>query len=326
HNTSRGAALGGCRMWAYESEEQALTDALRLSRAMTYKSALAELPLGGGKAVIIADPWRDKTQALLRAVGRFIDSLGGRYITAEDSGTGVEDLKVIARETKHVAGIADRQDADGNWHSADPSPATAYGVLVGIEASVQQHLGRGDLEGVRVAIQGLGHVGWRLAEHLRQAGALLWVTDILAETRERAAAELDARVVEPEAIYTQPVDVFAPCALGAVLNDQTIARLQARVVAGSANNQLAEDRHGEMMWRRGILYAPDYVINAGGVIDLAQELGGYDPSQARSRVTRIADTLIEIYRRAHRTGSPTNRVADHIAEERFQLRRGVAAA
>lgn len=326
HNTSRGSALGGCRMRAYESEEQAITDVLRLSRSMTYKSAMAGLRLGGGKAVIIGDPQRDKTEPLLRAMGRFVDSLGGRYITAADAGTGVEDLRVMARETQYVAGIVDRQDVDGKWHSGDPAPATAYGVLVGIRVSVQEHLGRANLKGVRIAIQGLGHVGWRLACYLQRAGAQLWATDILPEARKRAGVELGARVVEPEAIYSQPVDVFAPCALGAVLNDQTIPRLQARIVAGSANNQLAEDRHGELLWQRGILYAPDYVINAGGVIDVAHELGGYDPRQARLHIERIGETLTEIYRRAHRTGSPTHRIADLIAEERFQLRRTVAAA
>ena len=326
HNTRRGPALGGCRIWAYASEEQALADVLRLSRSMTYKAAMADLPFGGGKAVIIADPRRDKTEGLLRAVGRFVDSLGGRYITAEDVGTSVEDLRTIARETKHVAGIADRLDADGRWRSGDPSPTTALGVLVGLRASLRERLGRDDLTGTRVAIQGLGHVGWYLAEYLRSAGARLWVTDIRAEARERAAAELEATVVEPDAIYDQPVDVFAPCALGGVLDEQTIPRLQARIVAGSANNQLAADEHGEMLRRRGVLYAPDYVINAGGLIDVAHGFGDYDPRQARLHIERIAETLGEIYRRAQQTGSPTNRVADRIAEERFQRPRTVAAA
>ncbi|HET8701361.1 MAG TPA: Glu/Leu/Phe/Val dehydrogenase family protein, partial [Nitrococcus sp.] len=210
--------------------------------------------------------------------------------------------------------------------NGDPSPATAYGVLVGIRASLQERLGRSDLKDIRVAIQGLGHVGWRLAQHLHRAGARLWVTDVRPEVLKRAAAELDAKVVEPDAIYNQPVDVFAPCALGAVLDDQSIPRLQAKIIAGSANNQLAEDRHGEMLWQRGILYAPDYVINAGGVIDVANELGGYDPRRARLHVARIADTLSEIYRRAQRSGKPTDQVADHIAEERFERRRTTAAA
>lgn len=326
HNTNRGPALGGCRMHAYESEEQALADVLRLSRSMTYKSAMAGLRLGGGKAVIIGDPRRDKTPTLLHAMGRFVDSLNGRYITAEDAGTGIEDLKVIANETQHVAGIAERRDATGQWRNGDPAPATAYGVLVGIQASVRERLGWSDLQGVRMAIQGLGHVGWTLARYLRQAGAHLWVTDLLPEARERAAAELEATVVEPDAIYAQPVDVFVPCALGAVLNDETILRLQARVVAGSANNQLAEDRHGEMLRRRDILYAPDYVLNAGGVIDVAHDFGDYDPQETRRHIAGIADTLTEIYRRAQRTASPTNQVADHIAEERFQRHRTVAAA
>ncbi len=326
HNTSRGPALGGCRMWAYENEEQALADVLRLSRSMTYKSAMAGLRFGGGKSVIIGDPRRDKTEALLRAMGRFIDSLGGRYITAEDAGTGVEDLKIMAKETNHVAGITDRQDIDGKWRSGDPSPATAYGVLIGLQASVQERLGRSDLKDTRIAIQGLGHVGWCLAHYLLRAGARLWVTDIRPEVRARAATEFDAKVVEPNAIYAQPVDVFSPCALGAVLNDQNISQLQARIVAGSANNQLAEERHGEMLRQRKILYAPDYVINAGGVIDIAQGFDGYDPRQARLHIEQIAETLAEIYRRAQRSASPTNRVADRIAEERFQLRRTVAAA
>jgi leucine dehydrogenase len=316
HNTGRGPSLGGCRMWPYENEEAALTDALRLSRGMTYKSALAGLPFGGGKSVIIGDPRRDKSEALFRAMGRFVESLGGRYRIAEDVGISVEDIEIVARETRFVAGVS----AGG---SGDPSPATAYGVFRGIEAAVKHRLGRPSLEGVGVAVQGLGHVGQYLCRYLSEAGARLVVSDIDRERVEAMVQSLGAAVVAPDAVIEAPVEVYAPCALGATLNDQTIPRLRCQVVAGSANNQLAEPRHGRALKERGILYAPDYVINAGGIINISHEKlrpedPDYDREAAYAHVSRIHDTLLEIFRRAEIEDLPTSEAADRLAEEHFK--------
>ncbi|UEX79443.1 Glu/Leu/Phe/Val family dehydrogenase [Spiribacter halobius] len=318
HNTHRGPAMGGCRVFPYAGEAAALRDVLRLSRGMTYKSALAELPVGGGKAVVMANPGRDKTPALLAALGRLIDSLGGRYVTAEDSGTTVADLRTVAQETPHVTGIRERRGLDGGIASGDPSPATAYGVFLGLQVAVAHRLGRG-LEGLTVSVQGLGAVGWRLAEQLRAAGARLQVSDIDGERVARAVRELDARPVAPEDIATEPADVLAPCALGGVLNASTVAALRVAVVAGAANNQLDSPAEDEALRRRGILYAPDYAINAGGIIDVAFEhLGDYDAASVRRHIERIPRTLDIIFRRADAEGLPTGTVADRLAEERFR--------
>jgi leucine dehydrogenase len=319
HNLNRGPALGGCRMWPYADEEAALTDALRLSRGMTYKSALAGLHLGGGKSVIIGDPRRDKSPALFRAMGRFVETMGGRYIIAEDVGILVEDVEAMARETRHVAGTR----AGG---AGDPSSATAYGVLMGIRAAVAHRLGRKSLRGVRVAVQGLGNVGYALCRVLAEAGASLVVTDIYSESVRKAVAELGADAVAPEAIYDVEAEVFAPCALGAILNDDTIARLRATVVAGSANNQLAEARHGVELRRHGILYAPDYVINAGGVTYVSHEGPGFDRTRALAHVAEIGNTLAEIFRRADQAGQATSEAADRLAEERFRKPETASAA
>ena len=317
HNSSLGPALGGCRMWPYVSEEDAVRDVLRLSRGMTYKSALAGLKLGGGKSVIIGDPRRDKTPALLTAFARALEQLNGRYIAAEDSGTSVEDLTFMARHTRHVAGIADKP-TDGGTRSGDPSPSTAKGVFIGIGAAVRERLGRESLEGLRVAVQGVGHVGFDLARRLHAAGARLWVTDIDRDALVRAARELEATVVAPEEIFGLDVDVFAPCAMGAVINDRTLPRLKAPIVAGAANNQLAEDRHGIELMQRGILYAPDYVINAGGIIDVYYERTGFDATALERHIAGIDGSLTEIFARARREERPTAEVADAIAEERFR--------
>ncbi len=319
HNLNRGPALGGCRMWPYADEEAALTDALRLSRGMTYKSALAGLAYGGGKSVVIGDPRRDKSPALFRALGRFVETLGGRYIVAEDVGISVEDVEALARETGHVAGTR----AGG---AGDPSSATAYGVLTGIRAAVAHRLDRKSLRGVRVAVQGLGNVGHALCRALAEAGALLVVTDIHDDSVQKVVAELGADPVAPEAIYDAQVDVFAPCALGAILNDETIARLRAPVVAGSANNQLAEPRHGIALRRRGILYAPDYVINAGGVTYVSHEGPGFDRQRALAHVAEIGDTLAKIFRRADQAGQATSEAADRLAEEHFRKPAATSAA
>lgn len=321
HDTTLGPALGGCRMWPYASDAEALTDALRLSRGMTYKSALAGLPLGGGKSVIIGNPRTAKTEALLRAMGRSVERAGGRYIVAEDSGTSVADIKVMAAETTHVAGIHDKATGDGGRRSGDPSPATAYGVFTGLKAAVRHKLGRTDLDGLRVAVQGVGNVGGHLARLLKDAGARLTLADIDTPRVTVLARELEAEVATVDAIFDTPAEVFAPCALGAVLNDDTIPRLRCAVVAGSANNQLGRPHHGEEVRRRGILYAPDYVINAGGVIDVYHERIGYDPERALRHIEAIGPTLAAIFARADSEGRPTGAIADAMARERIGQRR-----
>lgn len=317
HNSNLGPALGGCRMWPYATEEEAVRDVLRLSRGMTYKSAMANLKLGGGKSVIIGNPRTQKTPELLTAFARALEQLNGRYIAAEDSGTSVADMKCMSGMTRHVAGIVDKP-SDNGVRSGDPSPATAFGTFIGIKAAVKEKLGRDSLEGLRVAVQGVGNVGFDLARQLREAGASLWVTDIHREALTRAAEELNAVVVPPDAIFGLEVDVFAPCALGAVINDQTIPQLKAGIVAGASNNQLAEARHGVELMKRGILYAPDYVINAGGIIDVYHERIGFDRDALIRHVEGIYDNLMEIFERARQEERPTGEVADAIAEERFK--------
>lgn len=316
HNSNLGPALGGCRMWPYANEEEAVRDVLRLSRGMTYKSAMANLKLGGGKSVIIGNPRTQKTPELLAAFARALENLNGRYIAAEDSGTSVADMKYMTQFTQHVAGIHDKPTEDGT-RSGDPSPATAFGTFIGIKAAVREKLGRDSLEGLKIAVQGVGNVGFDLAQQLHAAGAKLWVTDIHKESLARAEAELGATVVAPEEIFGLDVDVFAPCALGAVLNDQTIPQLKARIVAGASNNQLAEPRHGVELMKRGILYAPDYVINAGGIIDVYHERIGFERAALIAHVEGIYDNLLEIFERARKEERPTGEVADAIAEERF---------
>lgn len=317
HNTNRGPALGGCRMWHYVSDEEALNDVLRLSKGMTYKSALANLDLGGGKSVIIGDPRKHKTEDLLAAMGRFLERTGNQYIAAEDSGTSVPDLQVMSQETTNVAGITERTGIDGLPCNGDPSPATAYGTFIGLKAAVQYQLDRKDLTGLKVAIQGVGNVGYRLAEHLHQAGAELFVTDIHEESVQRAVSELGAIAVSQNEILSLDVDVIAPCALGAVLNDESIPLIKAKVIAGASNNQLASQRHDLMLRERGILYAPDYVLNAGGIIDIFYERIGHEHTKVRAHIETIADTLTEIFRRADEQDRPTGEIANELAEERF---------
>ena len=317
HDRTLGPALGGLRIWDYASDDEALEDVLRLSRGMTYKAALAGLNFGGGKAVIIADAKTAKSEALLRRFGAFVETLGGRYITAEDVGSSPRDLEVVRQATRHVAGIAE-------GGSGDPSPATAWGVFHGLRSAVRHRLGRDDLTGLAIAVQGLGHVGQDLMRHLSEAGARLIVTDIddarIAEARDK----FGATAVGCDEIYAAAADVFAPCALGAVLNDETIPQLHASVVAGSANNQLAEDRHGAMLAKRDILYAPDYVINAGGIINISHEGRAYSQKAAFAHCAQIYDTLAELFARADRTGEPTSTAADTLAEERIAAARARA--
>ncbi|MEQ1440176.1 Glu/Leu/Phe/Val dehydrogenase dimerization domain-containing protein [Fontimonas sp. SYSU GA230001] len=317
HNTNLGKGLGGCRMWPYASEDEALTDVLRLSRGMTYKAALAGLPQGGGKSVIIGDPRKDKTPELMRAMGRAVDRLNGSYVVAEDSGTNVADIRLMAEVTRHVGGLADER-AQAEGRTGDPSPATALGVFIGIQAAVRYRFQRDDLRGLRVAVQGLGNVGYRLCKHLHEAGAQLWVTDLYAPAVERCVQEFGAKPVAMDQIMALDVDVFAPCALGAILDDASIPQLRARIVAGAANNQLARPQHDRALMERGILYAPDYCINAGGIIDIFYEGPGYDWATVEAHLRRIGTTLTAIFERSKAEGRPTGAIADRMAEERFR--------
>jgi leucine dehydrogenase len=310
HDARLGPALGGCRFIHYDTEGAALVDALRLARGMTYKAALAGLPHGGGKSVIIRPRGDFDRVALFRAFGRFIEDLGGRYLSAEDSGTSVEDMEVARTVTRHVTGLRPEHGGSG-----DPSPFTALGVRRGIEACVKVALGRDSLEGLHVAVQGVGHVGYYLCRELHALGARLTVTDVEAARAARAADEFGASVVGLEEIYAISCDVFAPCALGAVINDATLPRLACRIVAGGANNQLAEPRHGEALRARGILYAPDYAINSGGLINVAQEHAGYDAEASRERTLKVYDTIREIAERARATDTPPHVIADRMVEE-----------
>jgi leucine dehydrogenase len=312
HDTRLGPALGGCRFIHYESDDEALVDALRLARGMTYKAALAGIPHGGGKSVIIRPRAQFDRAALFRAFGRFVEDLGGRYITAEDSGTGIEDMEILRRVTKHVTGVKPEQGGSG-----DPSPFTALGVRRGIEACVKFALGKSSLAGVHVAVQGVGHVGYHLCRELHALGASLTVADIDPLKAERAQREFGASVVSLDAIFTGDCDVFAPCALGSALNDETIPHLRCKIVAGAANNQLAEPRHGADLMQRGILYAPDYAINAGGLINVAEEHVGYDEAKATAGTLKIFDTIYEIAERAQKAMAPTNVIADTMVEEKL---------
>jgi leucine dehydrogenase len=312
HDARLGPALGGCRFIEYESDEAALVDALRLARGMTYKAALAGLAHGGGKSVIIRPRSHFDRSALFRAFGKFVDDLGGHYITAEDSGTGLEDMEVIRTVTKHVTGV---DVAHGG--SGDPSPFTALGVRRGIEACVKAKLGKDSLKGIHVAVQGVGHVGYHLCRELHAAGATITVADVDALKAERAHRELGVKVVPLESIFGVDCDVFAPCALGSAMNDDTIPRLKAKIVAGAANNQLAEPRNGDDLYARGILYAPDYAINAGGLINVAQEVVGYDEKTARDKTLKIYDTILDIADRSAKLKAPTYKVADIMGEEKL---------
>lgn len=312
HDTTLGPALGGVRMWPYETEDQAVEDALRLARGMTYKNAAAGLNLGGGKTVIIGDPSKDKNEEMFRALGRFIQGLNGRYITAEDVGTTESDMDLIHEETNYVTGISPTFGSSGN-----PSPVTAYGVYLGMKASVKEAFGSDSLKGIKVAVQGLGNVAYSLCEYLNQEGAELIVTDINKKAVERVVKDFGAKAVQPNDIYTQEVEVFSPCALGAIINDETIPQLKAKVIAGSANNQLKESRHGNVLHEMGIIYAPDYVINAGGVINVADELYGYNRERAMKRVETIYDSLSKIYAISKEQNIPTYMAANKLAEDRI---------
>ncbi|MEG3066061.1 Glu/Leu/Phe/Val dehydrogenase [Acetomicrobium sp.] len=313
HDTTLGPALGGCRMWTYSSEDEAIEDALRLARGMTYKNAAAGLNLGGAKAVVIGDPRKDKSEALFRALGRYVETLGGRYITAEDAGTTIEDMEYIRMETKYAAGLGEG--------SGDPSPITALGVFHGIRAACKEVFGTDDVAGRKVAIQGIGNVGYNLAKYLKKAGAELIVTDIFEDNVNKAVKELGAKAVKPDEIIGVECDIFSPCALGAIINDETIDKLKCKAVAGSANNQLKEDRHGDMLEQKGILYVPDYIINAGGVINVAAELepGGYVREKAVKKAEALYNAVLEVIEIAKKENIPTYKAADRLAENRINL-------
>ncbi|MGV8892811.1 MAG: Glu/Leu/Phe/Val family dehydrogenase [Burkholderiaceae bacterium] len=309
HNTNLGPAMGGCRMWNYANEALAINDVLRLSRGMTYKNAVAGLPLGGGKSVIIGNPKTDKTPALFEALGEALERLGGRYITAEDVGTSPEDMAHVATKTRYVAGLG---------ATGDPSPYTALGCFVGAQAAVKHRLKRDTMEGLTVAVQGLGHVGYDYARHLHAAGAKLVVTDIDRAALERARAEFGAEIVATDAIYDVAADIYAPCALGATLNLDTLPRLKATIVAGAANNQLATADVGELLRQKGVLYAPDFVLNAGGIIKAGYEYLNKPEANVEAQVRKISDTLAQVFARADREGLPTSIVADQMAEALFK--------
>ncbi|MEC5422307.1 branched-chain amino acid dehydrogenase [Virgibacillus sp. C22-A2] len=314
HDTTLGPALGGTRMWTYKTEEEAIEDALRLAKGMTYKNAAAGLNLGGGKTVIIGDPKKDKNPEMFRAFGRYIQSLNGRYITAEDVGTTVHDMDLIHMETDFVAGIS--PEAAGS--SGNPSPVTAYGVYKGIKAAAKEAFGSDSVEGRTVAVQGVGNVAFTLCDYLHKEGANLIVTDINQAAVNRAVEAFGAVAVDPDAIYDVECDIYAPCALGATVNDDTIPRLKAKVIAGSANNQLKSTVHGDIIHEKGIVYAPDYVINSGGVINVADELNGYNPKRAMKKVETIYDSLLKVFEISRRDNIPTYMAADRMAEERIQ--------
>ena len=309
HDTTLGPALGGTRFWNYASDEEAIVDALRLARGMTYKNAVAGLNLGGGKSVIIGNNRTTQRESLFRAHGRFVDSLGGRYVTAEDVGTSTGDMDFVHMETDYVAGLAGA--------SGDPSPVTAHGVFRAIQASAHRRWGSDSLEGKTVAVQGCGNVGHHLARALHRAGAELIVSDIDAERVARVIADTGARAVASDEIYGQAIDIFAPCALGAVINDRTLPQLRCEIVAGAANNQLLEDRHGDALQERDILYAPDYVANAGGVINVYSELAGWSRERALRKADEIYHTIANVFEIAEQDGIPTYRAADRVAERRI---------
>ena len=318
HSTALGPAAGGCRMWPYATTADAVCDALRLSRGMSYKNALAGVPFGGGKAVIIGESRQAKTPQLFEAFGRLVDSLGGRYLTAEDIGTTTADMASVARATRHVAGLGRAPGEAGG----DPGPKTALGVYLGIEAAVRFRLGRQDLQGLTLAVQGVGGVGYHLCGLLAGAGAQLRVADVRAAAVQRVCEEFGARAVPVEEVLAEEVDVLAPCALGAVLNAQSIPRLRARIIAGAANNQLAQGQDGQALQAAGILYAPDYVINAGGIISVSREYhGGATEEQVIADIQGIPARLTEVFERARRENRTTNSVADQMAREILSGRR-----
>lgn len=323
HSLALGPAAGGCRMWPYATTGEALEDVLRLSKGMSFKNAMAELPFGGGKAVMIGDPQKDKNEALFEAFGARVQALGGQYITAEDVGTTVRDMEIVARKTTHVSGLKRSAGRFGG----DPSPKTALGVYLGIVEAVKHRLNREDVSGLTVAVQGVGGVGYHLCQLLARAGADLIVADVKPQATDRVVSEFGATAVAAHEILSVAADVLAPCALGAIFDSDSVAKLRAPIVAGGANNQLRREAEGQRLLERGVLYAPDYVINAGGIISVAHEhfsLGG--EREVDDAIGRIPQRLGEIFRRSKQEGVPTNLIANALAEEKIQSARVRKAA
>jgi leucine dehydrogenase len=314
HNSVLGPALGGLRMWPYATEQDALNDVLRLSRGMTYKAAVSGLNLGGGKAVIIGDPSKDKSEALFRAFGRFVNSLNGRYITAEDVGIDVNDMEHVYRETEFVTGVHQVHGGSG-----DPSPFTAFGTLQGLMAALQVQFGNEDIGKYSFAVQGVGHVGMEYVKLLRERGAKVFVTDINSDLVQRAVDDYGAEAVASEQIYDVDADVYSPCALGGTINEATLDRLKCKIICGAANNQLANNEIGDEVQRRGILYAPDYAVNAGGLMNVSLEIDGYNRERAMRMLRTIYFNLARIFEISKRDGIPTYMAADRMAEERINV-------
>lgn len=313
HNTVLGPALGGTRMWMYQNEQEALTDVLRLSRGMTYKNAISQLNLGGGKAVIIGDAKTMKSEALFRRFGQFVNTLAGSYITAEDVGISPADMVHVSKETKHVVGLPGK--------SGDPSPVTAFGVYMGMKAAAKHQFGSDSLAGKKVAVQGIGHVGAYLVEHLVAEGARVTITDINEAALQQLSAKYGVSVVAADNIYDVDMDIYAPCALGATVNDATLARLNCSIIAGAANNQLKEEaKHGRILMDRGIIYAPDFALNAGGVINCFSEVEGLSLEWAKQKAQEIYTTIDHILSRSQKEGVPSYQVANQMAEERIRTK------
>ncbi|GFZ88289.1 leucine dehydrogenase [Aquaticitalea lipolytica] len=316
HNTVLGPALGGTRMWQYNNEWEALNDALRLSRGMTFKSAITGLNLGGGKAVIIGDAKTQKTPELMRKFGEFVHSLSGKYITAEDVGMTTDDMDTVREVTPYVTGISESKGGAGN-----PSPITAYGVFMGMKAAAKFKFGSDVLEDKNIHVQGIGHVGEALVEHLVNEGAKVTISDISQERLETVRSKYNVTIYGGNDVYSEEMDIYAPCALGATINDATINKIKAKIIAGAANNQLAEDKHGKMLQDRGIVYAPDFLINAGGIINVYAELENYGRQEIIRKTENIYNTTIEILERAKANGVTTNTAALNMAKERIEARK-----
>lgn len=309
HSTKLGPAVGGTRLWKYENDEAAIKDLSRLARGMTYKNALAGIPFGGGKSIILRPDGEFDRERILRAHGRFVDTFDGRYITAEDVGTNPDDMAIVRQETKHVAGLRDL--------SGDPSPFTARGVFRAMQAAAKYRWGADSLAGKTIALQGCGNVGYHLASNLRKAEARLIASDVDSEKVSRLVNEFGAIALAPDQIYAADADIYAPCALGGSINDETIPQFKVEIIVGGANNQLLEPRHGDELGRRGILYAPDYAANAGGIINGCRELLGWKPSQSTAKVDEIYQTVLAIFQTAAMEGVPTYQAADRLAEQRL---------
>ncbi len=314
HNTTLGSALGGTRMWAYNNEAEALRDVLRLSRGMTYKAAISGLNLGGGKAVIIGDSSKHKTEALMRRFGKFVNSLGGKYITAEDVGIGTRDMEYVKMETDHVTGLPESMGGGG-----DPSPVTAFGVYMGMKACAKQVYGSDSLSGKKVVVQGIGHVGENLVKHLSEEGARVTIFDISKDRMASVAAKYQAQVFNGDDLYSLDMDIYAPCALGATVNSETISKLKCSIIAGAANNQLEDENvHGHEVMQKGIVYAPDFLINAGGLINVYSELHGYNRAMAMGQAEKIYYTTLDILKKSAEANIPTINAAKEIAEKRIR--------